>query len=54
MDKQKKLLNKLKVNFVAKEKELEDIKLILLERDQEILYLRNYLNQLKLDCNYYL
>lgn len=49
MDKQKKLVNKLKTNLATKEKELEDTKFTLLERDQEILYLRNYLNHLKLD-----
>jgi len=53
MDKQKKLVNKLKTNLNNKEKDLEDTKFTLLERDQEILYLRNYLNTLKLDRNYF-
>ena len=49
MDKQKKLVNKLKASLANKEKEQEETKFTLLERDQEILYLKNYLNALKLD-----
>ncbi len=49
MDKQKKLVNKLKASLLSKEKELEETKFTLLEKDQEIIYLRNYLNTLKLD-----
>jgi len=53
MDKQKKFVTKLKTSLARKEKELEDIKFTLLERDQEILYLRNYLSTLKLDRKFY-
>lgn len=53
MDKQKKLVTKLKTSLTNKEKELEETKFTLLERDQEILYLRNYLNTLKLDRKKY-
>jgi hypothetical protein len=53
MDKQKKFVTKLKTSLASKEKELEDTKFTLLERDQEILYLRNYLTTLKLDRKFY-
>ncbi len=54
IEKQKKIVYKYKSNLSAKEKDLEDIKFLLLEKDQEILYLRNYLNSLKLDSIYIL
>ena len=49
MDKQKKLLSNLKGSLAKKEKEIAENKLNLLEKEQEIIYLRSYLNSFKLD-----
>ena len=51
IDKQKKTLAKTNTKLSQVEKELEENKLLIVEKDQEILYLRNYLNTLKADRN---
>jgi hypothetical protein len=48
-EKQKKSLNTLKNKIKNLEKEFEENKLVIVEKDQEIIYLRNYLNTLKAD-----
>jgi hypothetical protein len=48
-EKQKKSLNFFKNKIKNLEKEYEENKLIILEKDHEIIYIRNYLNTLKAD-----
>lgn len=49
VDKHKKLVNSTKNKLNIAEKEIEENKLSFSEKDQEILYLRNYLKTLKAD-----
>ena len=53
VDKNKKLANNTKNKLNNAEKEIEDNKFSTVEKDQEILYLRNYLKTLKADRKYF-
>jgi hypothetical protein len=52
LDKHKKLVNATKNKLKISVKEIDENKLTIVEKDQEILYLRNYLKTLKADRNY--
>lgn len=54
IDKQKKTLNTTKNKLSSVEKELDENRLLLLEKDQEMIYLKSYLNTLKADRKFYL
>jgi hypothetical protein len=54
LDKNKKLVNSTKNKLTIMEKDIGENKLSTAEKDQEILYLRNYLKTLKADRNFFI